>query len=46
MGLPLTQTCPGLQPLALQHVSEADGKVVLAPWDETDFRTGAKPWWT
>ena len=24
---------------------DANGKVVLKPWTETDFRTGEKPWW-
>lgn len=31
--------------LALAHREEADGKVVLKPWTETDFRTGEAPWW-
>ncbi|MBD0310089.1 MAG: cytochrome b6-f complex iron-sulfur subunit, partial [Microcoleus sp. T1-bin1] len=22
-----------------------DDKVVLTPWNETDFRTGDAPWW-
>jgi len=36
---------PAPRPLALAHVSDADGKIQLAPWTETDFRTGEKPWW-
>ncbi|CAM9692040.1 unnamed protein product [Chrysoparadoxa australica] len=31
--------------LALSHVEEDGGKVVLKPWTETDFRTGDEPWW-
>ncbi|XP_039039953.1 cytochrome b6-f complex iron-sulfur subunit, chloroplastic-like [Hibiscus syriacus] len=33
--------------LALAHVEveDTDGKVVLVPWVETDFRTGEAPWW-
>mmetsp|Transcript_18780 Transcript_18780/g.61413 ORF Transcript_18780/g.61413 Transcript_18780/m.61413 type:complete len:124 (+) Transcript_18780:481-852(+) len=31
--------------LALAHLDEVDGKVVLSPWKETDFRTGLVPWW-
>jgi cytochrome b6-f complex iron-sulfur subunit len=31
--------------LALAHVEQADGKVTLKPWTETDFRTGEAPWW-
>jgi len=31
--------------LALAHVEQPDGKVVLTPWTETDFRTDTKPWW-
>lgn len=31
--------------LALTHVDEKDGKVVISPWTETDFRDGSKPWW-
>ena len=31
--------------LALAHVEEADGKVTLTPWTETDFRTDEAPWW-
>ena len=31
--------------LALAHVNEVDGKVVLTPWTETDFRTDTPPWW-
>jgi hypothetical protein len=30
--------------LALAHVNEQEGKVVLSPWTETDFRTGEAPW--
>jgi cytochrome b6-f complex iron-sulfur subunit len=33
--------------LALSHVVEdKDGKVVLKPWTETDFRSGENPWWS
>ncbi|KAJ0983629.1 hypothetical protein J5N97_011930 [Dioscorea zingiberensis] len=32
--------------LALAHVDIDDGKVVLVPWVETDFRTGEDPWWS
>jgi cytochrome b6-f complex iron-sulfur subunit len=34
--------------LALAHVEppeKNDGKVVLTPWTETDFRTDTPPWW-
>merc|ERR1719191_2178853 len=31
--------------LALAHADDVDGKVVLSPWTETDFRTDEKPWW-
>jgi len=31
--------------LALAHLEQPDGKVVLTPWTETDFRTDTKPWW-
>jgi len=31
--------------LALAHCDTVDGKVVLSPWKETDFRTGLEPWW-
>jgi cytochrome b6-f complex iron-sulfur subunit len=31
--------------LALAHLEQPDGKVVLTPWTETDFRTDQKPWW-
>jgi cytochrome b6-f complex iron-sulfur subunit len=31
--------------LALAHVTDGDGKVVLTPWTETDFRTNTPPWW-
>jgi len=31
--------------LALVHTEEVDGKVILKPWTETDFRTGEAPWW-
>jgi cytochrome b6-f complex iron-sulfur subunit len=31
--------------LALTHVEDADGKIALKPWTETDFRTGLEPWW-
>lgn len=32
--------------LALAHVDIDDGKVLLSPWVETDFRTGEDPWWS
>lgn len=32
--------------LALAHVDLQDGKVLLSPWPETDFRTGEAPWWS
>jgi cytochrome b6-f complex iron-sulfur subunit len=33
--------------LALVHTNIAeDGKVTIAPWKETDFRTDEDPWWT
>jgi len=31
--------------LALAHANEVEGKVVLTPWTETDFRTDTPPWW-
>jgi len=31
--------------LALAHMDVVDGKVVLSPWTETDFRTETPPWW-
>lgn len=32
--------------LALAHRTEdANGKVILSAWTETDFRTGEAPWW-
>ena len=32
--------------LALAHADVTeDDTVVLSPWEETDFRTGDKPWW-
>lgn len=32
--------------LALAHAEEdPNGKVVLKPWTEIDFRTGETPWW-
>ena len=32
--------------LALAHADvKEDDTVVLSPWEETDFRTGDKPWW-
>jgi len=31
--------------LALAHAEDVDGKVVLTPWKEQDFRTGLNPWW-
>jgi len=32
--------------LALAHADNVDGKVVLSPWTEQDFRTGLDPWWS
>jgi cytochrome b6-f complex iron-sulfur subunit len=31
--------------LALAKRGENGGKVTLATWSETDFRTGTAPWW-
>jgi len=31
--------------LALAHCDDVDGKAVLSPWTETDFRTQTPPWW-
>jgi len=31
--------------LALAHADNVDGKAVLSPWTEQDFRTGLDPWW-
>ena len=31
--------------LALAHLNEVDGTVVLSQWTETDFRTDLAPWW-
>merc|ERR1711918_332017 len=31
--------------LALAHCDDVDGKAVLSPWTETDFRTDTPPWW-
>jgi len=31
--------------LALAHCDDVDGKAVLSPWTETDFRTDTAPWW-
>ena len=37
---------PAPQSLPLVHASVTeDDKVVFTPWEETDFRTGEKPWW-
>ncbi len=32
--------------LALVHANVENDKVYLTDWEETDFRTGEKPWWT
>ncbi|BBL86489.1 plastoquinol--plastocyanin reductase (chromatophore) [Paulinella micropora] len=32
--------------LALANVSVENDTVFLSQWNETDFRTGEKPWWT
>mmetsp|Transcript_22149 Transcript_22149/g.54199 ORF Transcript_22149/g.54199 Transcript_22149/m.54199 type:complete len:229 (-) Transcript_22149:417-1103(-) len=37
---------PAPRPLALAHVSDESGKILLGSWTETDFRTGEKPWWS
>lgn len=31
--------------LALAKLADVEGKVVLSPWTETDFRTNVAPWW-
>merc|ERR1719343_1394668 len=31
--------------LVLAHCDDVDGKAVLSPWTETDFRTNTNPWW-
>uniref|UniRef100_A0A6T9AF87 plastoquinol--plastocyanin reductase n=1 Tax=Pyrodinium bahamense TaxID=73915 RepID=A0A6T9AF87_9DINO len=31
--------------LALAHTNIQDGNIAVAPWTETDFRTGLAPWW-
>ena len=31
--------------LALAHLDDVEGKAVLRPWTETDFRTDTAPWW-
>lgn len=31
--------------LAIAKITDNEGVVTLAPWAETDFRTGDKPWW-
>ena len=31
--------------LALAHLADVDGKAVLTPWTETDFRTDTPPWY-
>lgn len=36
---------PAPRSLALAHVEKNDGKVILTPWKETDFRDGEEPWW-
>eukprot|EP00465_Bigelowiella_longifila_P000090 CAMPEP_0185251312 /NCGR_PEP_ID=MMETSP1359-20130426/719_1 /TAXON_ID=552665 /ORGANISM="Bigelowiella longifila, Strain CCMP242" /LENGTH=252 /DNA_ID=CAMNT_0027833145 /DNA_START=8 /DNA_END=766 /DNA_ORIENTATION=+ len=36
---------PAPRPLALAHIMDDNGKILLSPWTETDFRTGEKPWW-
>eukprot|EP00581_Thalassiosira_minuscula_P007581 CAMPEP_0183703068 /NCGR_PEP_ID=MMETSP0737-20130205/953_1 /TAXON_ID=385413 /ORGANISM="Thalassiosira miniscula, Strain CCMP1093" /LENGTH=215 /DNA_ID=CAMNT_0025929771 /DNA_START=27 /DNA_END=674 /DNA_ORIENTATION=- len=38
---------PAPLPLALAHIETSEsGNIVFKPWDETDFRTDGKPWWT
>ena len=32
--------------LALVHTDVQDDKVYFTNWEETDFRTGEKPWWS
>mmetsp|Transcript_51806 Transcript_51806/g.76788 ORF Transcript_51806/g.76788 Transcript_51806/m.76788 type:complete len:219 (-) Transcript_51806:364-1020(-) len=37
---------PAPLPLALAHCdTDENGKIILSPWTETDFRTGGKGWW-
>lgn len=36
---------PAPLPLALAHTSVDNGKVMLSPWTELDFRTNEKAWW-
>lgn len=31
--------------LAIAHVSVEEDNVLVSQWTETDFRTGAQPWW-
>eukprot|EP00979_Chaetoceros_neogracilis_P001728 scaffold306_cov223-Chaetoceros_neogracile.AAC.2 len=44
-GTVLRGPAPGSLKLAKVGVEEDSGKVLLEPWLEDDFRTGAKPWW-
>ncbi|MGH1396094.1 MAG: cytochrome b6-f complex iron-sulfur subunit [Trichormus sp.] len=36
---------PANRPLKLVHVQVKDDYVWISPWQETDPRTGEKPWW-
>jgi cytochrome b6-f complex iron-sulfur subunit len=36
---------PAPLPLKIVKVAVADNKILIAPWAETDPRTGQKPWW-
>lgn len=36
---------PAPLPLKLVHVAEVENLIRIAPWTETDPRTGQKPWW-
>ena len=31
--------------LALVHTNVSNDKLIFTQWEETDFRTGEKPWW-
>ena len=44
-GMVMRGPAPGSLKLAKVSLEEESGKVLLEPWVEDDFRTGAKPWW-
>ena len=44
-GMVLRGPAPGSLKLAKVGMEVDSGKVLLEPWIEDDFRTGAKPWW-